>query len=207
MSNEIINIFTSSCNIKYLLNYITKHFEDGPGKDQVLTTLTETLFDFPNYELLDANGLPRHSTSIWKEVRKLNQAFIDNRRAFMKGYKTMGIESYHNQMFIEDSLTPNGYECLNDATTNTTMSLTNALGIDNVDETQRIFRYEDKYDTNKSSIPIWQVLNKGHPDTENDSFFESYNSQIRSAKGEVHQYDIDTMPVECKKPMWYDIDN
>jgi len=104
MSVEIINLFTSSENIKYLHDYLSKNIEIEDAKKIILDSLTESVFDFPSNALLENSKTRlRHSVNTWEEVRLLNQAFINNRIAFSKEFPIVGTEDYASQMFIDDS--------------------------------------------------------------------------------------------------------
>jgi hypothetical protein len=168
MSAEISKAFTANKNIRYLQHYFTNTLPDSPVKEQILETLIETLFSFYDHEIIENNTYRlRNSVDLWNEVRKLNQAFIDDRLALVAGYKDIGTESYHMNMFIDDSLQPAQYEHLNDPYKE--------------DYNKRIFRYEDPDDPDRSFIPVKQILNKRHVDTDIDELFDSEVSKIRSA--------------------------
>lgn len=174
MSSEIVNLFTSTENIKYLQNYLTKSIKDNNIRNLIIDSLIESVFDFPNYELLDNSKSARHSADKWDEVKKLNRLFIDDRLAFANTVKDIGLESYGMQMFIDDSLRPAGYEHLN----NHEPSRFDYDSDSN--ESGRLFRHQDPHDKNRSSIPIWQIINRGPVNTTNiDELRESEVSQNR----------------------------
>jgi len=167
MSAEIIKAFTANKNIRYLQHYFTNTLPDSPVKEQILETLIETLFSFYDHEIIENNTYRlRNSVDLWNEVRKLNQAFIDDRIALVAGYNDIGTESYHMDMFIDDSLQPAQYKHLNDPYEE--------------NYNKRIFRYEDPNDPNRSSIPVRQILNKSHVDTHIDELSDSELSTYRS---------------------------
>jgi hypothetical protein len=184
MSAEIINLFTSNQNINYLYNYLDKNLKESSAKQQILETLIETIFNFYDHEIIDNSTYKlRHSVDKWDEVRKLNKSFIDDRIAFCTQYDSIGIDSYQMQMFTDDSLNPKGYNfnetkkrcnCNGNCDCNCNGNCNSSNGNKLVNN-DRIFRYENKYDVNKSRIPIQQILSRGNADiTNNDSFHDSY---------------------------------
>jgi len=162
-STEIIKIFTSNKNIEYLRDYFTKNISNNEVKEQILDTLLEDVVQFNDYNQLENNiYCPRRSIDVWNEVRKLNKNFIENRMDLVRDYDLIGKESYHMQMFIDDSLEPKGYKHLNSPY--------------QPDLNKRIFRYEDPNDSNRSSIPIQQILSKGHMDRNIDELYDSFTN-------------------------------
>lgn len=194
MSIEVVNLFTSSNNISYLSDELSKKITDKKIKEAVLDSLTETIFDFQSHDIIENSGKRiRHSSSTKSELDRLNNAFIEDRLAFAKNYNMYADarEYYADQMFIDDSLRPGPYGHFNDSIE---------------EEEKRIFRYQDKYNPNRSKIPIWQINQRGHTDYNNaDELRESEVSQIRSAIDEVKIDHISTIPVNCNYHKWMDI--
>lgn len=187
MSIEVVKLFTSSGNISYLKVEISKQITDERIKEAILETLTESVFDFQSYT---TDGQLRHSSNTKDEVTRLNNEFINDRLSFAKNFNIYADkqEFYADQMFIDDSLRPGPYSHFND----------------DIDSDQRIFRYQDKHDKNRSSIPIWQVNKRGNTDYfNNDELRESDISQIRKATEAVVVDHINTLPI-CKRPQWID---
>lgn len=197
MSAEIVNLFTSNENIKYLKDYLYNNIDDINARDIVLDNIVENVFDFPNHELLDnSKQRLRHSVNVWEEVRLLNKAFIDDRVSYANEINDFGKESYGMNMFIEDSLQPKGYEHFNDP----------HVGFYE-EPNSRIFRYQDPDDINKSAIPVWQKNNKRSMYTDNiDELKDSEYSQIRKNNNVVINNTIETTSNNnCKKIQWIDI--
>lgn len=186
MSAEIVNLFTSSKNINYLIDEISKHIKDTKIKEAVLDTLTESVFEFQSHALLENSGQKlRHSINNKYELDRLNHMFINDRLSFAKNFNIYAEaqEYYADQMFIDDSLRPGAYDKLND---------------------ERIFRYQDDFDPNRSKIPVWQINRRGNTDYNNDDELrESEVSQVRSATEEVKNEFINDLPIN--KPKWMDI--
>ena len=192
MSIEVVNAFTSGNNISYLRDEILKYDIPDDAKESILDTLTEDIFDFQNHAMVEDSGqYLRHSSNVKIELDRLNKAFINDRISFAKNFNmyASAYEQYANQMFIDDSLQPGAYKHLNDPLT---------------EEPIRVFRYQDKYDPDRSSIPRWQVHKRGLPDHTNDEVRESYVSQIRSGSNENKVDHINNLSVDLK-PKWYDI--
>lgn len=200
MSIEVVNLFTSSNNISFLYDEISNQIKDDKIKEAVLDTLTEAIFDFQSHAMIEDSGqMLRHSTNTKKEITRLNNAFIEDRLAFAKNFNMYASaeEQYADQMFINDSLKPGAYTHLNDCEHKTECECNKCL---------RLFRYQDKYDMNRSKVPIWQVLHRGHTDYDNiDELRNSEVSQIRKASDEVITNHLKTIPVDCKLPKWIDI--
>ncbi len=200
MSIEVVNLFTSSKNISYLSDEISKKITDANIKEAVLDSLTEAIFDFQSHAMIEDSGKRlRHSTNTKVELNRLNNAFIEDRLAFAKNFNMYaeGQEYYASQMFIDDSLRPWPYNNLNDCE----HKMECECG-----KCKRLFRYQDPNDINRSSIPIWQVNSRGNTDYNNiDELRNSELSQVRRASEKVVVDHINTMPVECKLPKWFDI--
>lgn len=200
MSVEIINLFTSSKNIEYLKYYLSNNIKNEKIKDTILSTITERVFEFPCNELLDdSRSHLRYSTKTWKEVRNLNQKFIENRMNFANSIQSIGIEDYAHEMIYNDSIYPVGYEHLN-----------NSLSEDPVMTKQRdsrIFRYQDPYNINRSVIPIQQKVGHNMISTQepSDELRGSYYSQIRSAsKKTIHDH-IFNAPDFVEEYKWFEL--
>lgn len=200
MSVEVVNLFTSSNNISYLKDELTKKITDPKIKEAVLDSLTEAVFDFQSYALVENSGQRlRHSTNTKSEITRLNKEFIEDRLAFAENFNMYADaqEYYADQMFIDDSLRPGPYDHFNDKQHDPDCEC---------DKCKRVFRYQDKYNSNRSSIPIWQIANRGHTDYfNNDELRNSDVSQIRRAPEAVVVDHINTIPVECNRPKWIDI--
>lgn len=200
MSIEVVNLFTSSNNISYLIDEISKNIKDNKIKEAVLDSLTESVFDFQSHAMIEDSGQRlRHSTNTKLELQRLNKAFIEDRLAFAKNFNLYADakEYYADQMFIDDSLRPGPYNHFNDVDHNSDCEC---------DQCKRVFRYQDKHDPNRSSIPIWQINSRGHTDYHNnDELRNSEVSQIRKATDKVVVDHIGTIAVECKRPQWIDI--
>lgn len=192
MSAQIVNVFTSNENIKYLRDYFTKNLQDSTIKDQILDTLIETVFHFYDHELLENNTYRlRRSVNLWDEVRKLNKSFIDDRLALINSYDSIGTESYHMQMLIDDSIAPNGYESLNKPCKDDIAN-------------KRIFRYQDPYDINRSEIPIQQILSRSFVDTNVPELWDSDINHDRSTVKQLKMDYICNIPSSCNRPQWFD---
>lgn len=185
MSVEIIGNFTSNQNIDYLRDYLEENIKHGKAREVVLDSLTETVFAFPCNALLeDSQKNLRKSINIWEEVKRLNKLFIEDRLCFVRTFDTIGEESYSYKMFSEDSLYPEGYGHLND---------------------ERLFRYQDNSDINRSRIPQRNILNRGHTDYQNiDELRQSENSLQRHVKQKV-DIKIPSGGI-YNKPQWIDFD-
>jgi hypothetical protein len=102
-------------------------------------------------------------------------------------------------MFIDDSLRPGPYCHFNDCSDNCS---------DNCEcnKCKRLFRYQDKFDINRSNIPIWQINKRGNTDYHNnDELRGSDISQVRKTGEAVVIDHITTAPIEYKLPQWIDI--
>lgn len=200
MSIEVVNLFTSSNNINYLSDELSKNIKDSKIKDAVLDSLTEAVFDFQSHAMVEDSGQRlRHSTNTKIELDRLNKAFIQDRLAFAKNFNMYAEaqEYYADQMFIDDSLRPGPYGHFNDIEHNPDCDCSKC---------KRVFRYQDKFDSNRSSIPIWQVNSRGHTDYyNNDELRNSEISQVRRTIDAVTVDHINTIAVECKRPKWIDI--
>lgn len=195
MSLEVINTFTSAKNIKYLEDILSKKIKDNIVKSVILDTLTETIFNFQtynsNYQYL------RHSVNVEDEIQNLNTEFINDRLAFAENFDkyATGEEYYADQMFIEDSLRPGPYSKFNDNTL-----------VPSLQYNKRLFRYQDKNNLNRSSIPIWQVINRGNIDYNNaDELRDSEISQSRKSIESSSTDYLNTIQTECNRPKWTDI--
>lgn len=193
MSAEVVNLFTSSNNISYLKDELSKHIKNVVSKEAVLETLTEAVFNFHSYGLIEDSGQRlRHSANTKDEISRLNKAFIDDRLSFANNFDMYaeGREFYADQMFIDDSLRPGPYDYFNDD-----------------EDDKRIFRYQDPLNSNRSKIPIQQINNRGHTDYNNvDELRGSEVSQIRRVQGASVKVDhIGTISVDCKRPQWIDM--
>ena len=208
MSIEIVNIFTSSENIKYLTNELSNQINDPTIRNSILENITETIFDFQNYAIIENSGRHlRQSTSIKNEVDRLNKAFIKDRLAFASNFNTYasGREEYADQMFIDDSLRPGPYNHYNDCINESSYFDDDKYesSCDRLNK-KRIFRYQDKNNTNRSNIPIWQVLNRGNPEQFNDELRNSELSQVRRASEAVTFDHIKSLPTAMDRPNWID---
>lgn len=200
MSIEVVNLFTSSNNISYLQDEISKKIDDDTIREAVLDTLTEAVFDFQGHAMVEDSGQRlRHSTNTRSEIDRLNKAFIEDRLAFAKNFN-MYAESHEyfaNQMFIDDSLRPGPYSHLNDCEHKTECECQKCT---------RLFRYQDKYDLNRSNIPIWQINSRGNTDYNNiDELRNSDLSQVRKTSDRVIVNHLGTIAVDCKLPKWIDM--
>lgn len=200
MSVEVVNLFTSSNNINYLSEQLSKQINDTRIKEAVLDTLTESVFDFQSHAMVEDSGQRlRHSANTKTEIERLNKAFIDDRLAFAKNFNMYADahEYYADQMFIDDSLRPGPYNHFNDCDHKSECECEKCL---------RLFRYQDKNDPNRSNIPVWQIASRGYTDYRNDDELRNSEvSQIRRASEAVTFDHIGTIPVECKRPQWIDI--
>lgn len=200
MSIEVVNLFTSSNNISYLSDEISKKIKDANIKEAVLDSLTESIFDFQSHAMVEDSGQRlRHSANTKDELSRLNKAFIEDRLAFAKNFNMYADaqEYYADQMFIDDSLRPGPYGHFNDCHHEPECDCSKC---------KRLFRYQDKFNLDRSNIPIWQLNNRGHTDYyNNDELRGSDISQIRKASEAVVVDHITTAPVECKRPQWIDI--
>ena len=200
MSVEVINLFTSSKNIEFLKEEISKKIKDDRIREAIIDTIIEDIFNYQNYALIEDSGqYLRHSTNTKTEVERLNVGFIDDRVSFSKNFDLYASaqEYYADQMFIDDSLRPGPYDHLNDPECGC---------IDECNCKTRMFRYQDPNDLNRSSIPVWQQLSRGFTDYNNtDELRNSEISQIRKATDVVIINHIETLPLECKRPQWIDI--
>lgn len=193
MSTEVVNLFTSSNNINYVKDELSKLIKDDNIKEAVLDSLTEAIFEFQSYAIIEDSGQRlRHSTNTSAEVSRLNKAFIEDRLSFAKNFNMYADsnEYYADQMFIDDSLKPGPYNSFNNF---------------EVDSNKRIFRYQDKNNFNRSNIPIWQIANRGPINNNNDELRNSEISQVRKTSGEIKIDHLSTMPIECKMPKWIDM--
>jgi len=200
MSIEVINLFTSSNNISYLRNEISKNINDVSIKDAILDSLTEDIFNFQSHAMIEDSGQRlRHSTNTKIELKRLNDSFIDDRIACAKNFDkyASGYEYYADQMFIDDSLKPGAYSHFNDCQHSNECEC---------EQCKRLFRYQDKFQLNRSKIPIWQINSRGNTDYfNNDELRESERSQIRKASEPVVVDHINTIAIECKIPECIDI--
>lgn len=200
MSSEVVNLFTSSNNISYLKDEINKLITDDMIKESILDSLTEAVFDFQSYALIEDSGQRlRHSANTKDEVSRLNKAFIEDRLSFAKNFNNYveAQEYYADQMFIDDSLCPGPYNHFNDCEHKSECECIKCT---------RLFRYQDPNNLNRSNIPIWQINSRGHTDYKNnDELRGSEISQIRRTSEAIVIDHIGTMPVECKLPAWIDI--
>lgn len=192
MSSDIINLFTSNKNIQYLQYYFNKNLQDGNAKDQILENLIENVFNYNDYNTIENDIYNmRQSIDKWSELRKLNRAFIENRLALYNQYNEIGNESYHMQMFTNDSLQPRGYHKLNDTHIE--------------DENKRIFRFNDLFDNDRSSIPINQRLSRKIKE-EDSLYTDSLNNFINTYITEPKLKDnLTTLSYNDKSYFWFDI--
>lgn len=137
LRQRILEVFCSEENIKYLRTLFKKMLMRGKSLDYILAHLDEDVVSFANGErsgpggdLIDSDPLARrgyasNSTSLWREIKKLNTAFYDNRLKFVKDFRIYlegksanlpeeDTEPYEMRMFEADSLRPPGLEFLND---------------------------------------------------------------------------------------------
>jgi len=201
MSIEVVNLFTSSNNINYLSDEISKNIKEINIREAVLDSLTEAIFEFQSHAMVEDSGQRlRHSTNTKKELDRLNTEFIQDRLSFAKNFNMYADarEYYADQMFIDDSLRPGQYGHFNDD-----------LNCDddcNCEKCKRIFRYQDKFSINRSYIPIWQINNRGPTDYyNNDELRNSEVSQVRKTIEPLTVDHINTIAVECKRPKWIDL--
>lgn len=218
MSIEVLNIFTSADNIEYLRKTIINQIDEDNIKNSDIIKgaleeeLTQMVFDFQEYAIIENSGRHlRHSTSIKTEVDRLNNAFIKDRLAFARNFDkyAAGHEAYADQMFIDDSLRPGPYNHYNDCDQPCDNMCDQPC--DNMCdqpcerlEKQRLFRYQDKYNSNRSSIPRWQVLKRGTPEQTNDELRNSELSQVRRASDAVKVDHIKSLSTDYHRPQWID---
>ena len=146
MSIEVVNLFTSSNNINYLSDEISKRVKDNRIKEAVLDSLTEAIFDFQSHAMVEDSGQRlRHSTNTKMELDRLNKAFIQDRLSFAKNFNMYADarEYYADQMFIDDSLRPGPYGHFNDCQHDC-----------ECEKCKRLFRYQDRNNLNRSSFLI-----------------------------------------------------
>lgn len=185
MSIEIVNLFTSGSNINYVRNELTKKINDSKIREAVLDTLTESLFDFQSYAMIEDSGQNlRHSTNNKLELDRLNKSFINDRLSFANNFDmySEGKEFYADQMFIDDSLRPGPYGSFNDP------------------------HKKENNSSHYSHVPANQINKRGPTDYGNvDELRESEVSHIR--KIETYKKPIDhlsTLPLDIR-PKWIDI--
>jgi hypothetical protein len=205
MSIEIVNIFTSSNNINYLKDEISKKISNNDIKEAILDNIIEDIFNFYSHALLEDSGQNlRHSINVKNELDRINNLFIADRLAFAENYRNYVSEQqfYADQMFIDDSLKPYPYNNLNN-------NISSSLNEDYYEEEnmeKRIFRYQDNNNKNRSSIPRWQINKRGNTDyNNNDELRESELSHVRRTIEKLEVDYITDAPVECYFPKWIDI--
>ncbi|MFA6165757.1 MAG: hypothetical protein WC700_04015 [Gemmatimonadaceae bacterium] len=144
--DRVVAQFRSPANLDYLRGALARATLAGPQRKFALDTLPDALYTFSErdgraYDVLMSDPVAQRGRAVdfWAEVRRLNLAFIEERRAFLRdGAATVGQaerngpgqsgpaargaprdgiseddESYHMRMFISDSLRPPGLEHLN----------------------------------------------------------------------------------------------
>lgn len=126
---QIIKVFRSSENIKYLQTVLAQVFPAGPLRDFALDTLSDSVYSFGEADdvIYSDSAAQRRcpAASLWQEVRRLNRAFCKYRISFLRDKESLiagrhddistDDEPYHYRMFIADSLRPPGLEHLNGA--------------------------------------------------------------------------------------------
>lgn len=127
MRQRVLDLFCKEENINYLRGLFKKMLMPGKARDYILEHLDEDVQSFgrgnlsgPGADLVDSDPLARrgyasNSTSMWREVKKLNVAFYYNRLYFVKDFRTYldgkssnmpedDNEDYATRMFQADSL-------------------------------------------------------------------------------------------------------
>ena len=120
---KVIRQFISPNNLAYLKTLFTKRRTDTITKRWLLDTLEESSYSFANSRgwgsdamqpTLTRRGGGRGSQpNLWSEVRRLNQAFYNERIAASRAFVEDN-EPFHVQAFTADSFRPPGLEHLND---------------------------------------------------------------------------------------------
>lgn len=231
MASIIVDLFMSSENIQNIRNKLSTElpkFVDNKTTEIVINDLITDMYDYDCYSVLNnSKSNVRNTTNISSELNNLNNAFIDDRITFAKNINlySQNVEDYGMQMFIDDSLHLNrGYndplpddyyesdyyesndnincskECFNsDSDSDSDVQKSSFKNKDN-----RIFRYQDKYDTNRSAIPIWQINKRGYTDyTNQDELRNSDTSQVRSVPGPLSVDRLSSLVTNV--PKWIDM--
>jgi hypothetical protein len=132
---RVLGQFRSPQNIEYLRGLFAGAVPRGPLRRHILATLDDAVLEFSGYDgraydILSSDptarrGDARRAVGLWAEVRRLNAAFFEDRRAFLREHAHTidrraprdGVadddEDYAMRMFTADSLRPPGLEHLN----------------------------------------------------------------------------------------------
>lgn len=218
----------SQNNYEYIKKEISTVLQDIVDKNILNNILDDLLIVMNEYDCYDiinnSKTNVRNSSTLIDELNRLNSEFIKDRimNAQNINLYSQSTEDYGMQMFIEDSLHPeyfyndpkhssihdtyfndksdSDYEFDSDSDSNTNTN-TNTTKKNN---SKRIFRYQDKYNSNRSYIPIWQINKRGYTDyTNQDELRNSDISQIRSVPDALIKDRLSSLATNSV-PKWID---